>query len=92
MLPKSNLDGGFIGDTYPLCYDLPPRAFLHAGATYRYLGYSRHPQLQSDPASYEAEALELTLDRTSSSLYTMLCDQRRKCCVRPATSLTRSCL
>lgn len=36
--PKMNLYQRHIGDTYPLCSDLAPRAFLRSGATYRYLG------------------------------------------------------
>jgi hypothetical protein len=29
--PKRGLDGKYIGDRYPLCEDLPPRAFLRHG-------------------------------------------------------------
>ena len=36
--PKTNLRGGYIGDTYPLCQGLPPKAFLSKGATYRFIG------------------------------------------------------
>jgi len=39
--PKTNLIGGYIGDRAPLCVDLPPRAFLKKGATYRFLGGSK---------------------------------------------------
>ena len=70
--PKTSLDGGFIGDGYPVCTDLPPRAFLRVGARYQYLGFSRHPALQDDPTYYETwmgGTLELELDRTNSSLY-----------------------
>ena len=70
--PKTSLDGGFIGDRYPVCTDLPPRAFLRIGARYQYLGFSRHPTLQDDPTYYETwlgGTLELELNRTNSSLY-----------------------
>ena len=43
--PKMNLYGGFLGDTYPLCNDLMPRAFLRAGAKFRYLGRRGVPDL-----------------------------------------------
>ena len=73
VMPKTDLSGGFIGDALPLCLELPRRAFLHAGATFRYLGYSRQPQLQADPTTYETTALEVVLDRNASSLYALLC-------------------
>jgi uncharacterized protein (DUF1501 family) len=36
--PKTSLDDGYLGDTYPLCEQLPPRHYLRAGATYEYSG------------------------------------------------------
>merc|ERR550537_458759 len=38
VYPKPDLDGGFLGDGYPLCSDLPPRDFLNKGAKYSFLG------------------------------------------------------
>ena len=38
--PKSSLNGGFIGDTYILCEDLPDKPFLKTGAKFRLLGGS----------------------------------------------------
>ena len=35
--PKTNLYGGFIGDSYPLCEELPTRFFLRQGARYERL-------------------------------------------------------
>jgi cullin-associated NEDD8-dissociated protein 1 len=40
VYPKSDLDGGYLGDAYPLCSDLPERSFLEKGAHYEFLGYS----------------------------------------------------
>ena len=40
--------GQYIGDGYPLCADLPIRHFLKAGATYRLLGNTSYPELQSE--------------------------------------------
>ena len=36
--PKMDLHDRYLGDRYPLCTDLPTRAFLRKGARYRYLG------------------------------------------------------
>ena len=36
--PKSRTGGGYIGDNYPLCIDLPSCPFLQKGAMYRFLG------------------------------------------------------
>jgi len=33
--PKKDLLDGWIGDRYPLCSDLPPKAFLKNGAVYK---------------------------------------------------------
>jgi hypothetical protein len=33
-----NLYSGYLGDGYPLCEDLPEKAFLRKGATFVYLG------------------------------------------------------
>ena len=38
VFPKMDLRDDFIGDRYPLCVARPSRAFLRAGATWRYLG------------------------------------------------------
>ena len=38
--PKSDTTWGYIGDYYPLCEDLPDKAFLKKGATYKFLGRS----------------------------------------------------
>lgn len=56
--PKHDLTGGYIGDGYPLCVDLPDKMFLRKGAVYRLLGNTREPQafeddenIYNDPAS-----------------------------------------
>ena len=41
--PKMDLWRSYVGDSYPLCVDLPPRPFLRRGARYRFLGYSDTP-------------------------------------------------
>ena len=36
--PKTKLQGGYLGDGYPLCAELPNRAFLLRGAKYEKTG------------------------------------------------------
>lgn len=48
VFPKTDLYGGYIGDGFPLCVDLPPKHFLRRGATYRLLGSKASPELQQD--------------------------------------------
>jgi len=72
--PKQNLYGGYLGDGYPLCTDLPSRAWLHKGATFRYLGL-RWPlptrMKFGDPAF---GGPDLTL-ASNSTLYGQLCSR-----------------
>ena len=72
--PKMNLKGGFIGDGFPLCTDLPVQSFLKAGATYRLMGARALPQLMIDPdefadSNYNISQLELV---SASQLYQKL--------------------
>ena len=46
--PKSDLTGGYIGDFYPLCVDVPEKMFLRPGAKYRLLGADPMPELMVD--------------------------------------------
>eukprot|EP00957_Ditylum_brightwellii_P201835 15327430-Ditylum_brightwellii.AAC.1 len=48
QFPKSDLQGGYIGDRYPLCEDLPTKMFLRKGAKYRSLGTNPLPELMED--------------------------------------------
>ncbi|KAK1734850.1 hypothetical protein QTG54_014310 [Skeletonema marinoi] len=72
--PKSNLYGGFIGDQVALCNDLPDRAFLRKGATYKILGSDPTPTMLSSEV-----AVEMNPDRPkmellpSSPLFNRLC-------------------
>ena len=73
--PKSNLNGGFIGDGYVLCTDLPNKSFLKKGARYRLLGGSSSPELMTDPSYFSKDQtyniLRAELD-PSSDLYQKL--------------------
>jgi len=53
--PKRAPGGGFIGDGFPQCTDLPSRGFLRKGATYRYLGRSPVTVAVEDPQWYSKE-------------------------------------
>jgi hypothetical protein len=84
--PKSDLQGGYIGDRYPLCVDQPAKQFLRRGATYRLLGGKANPELQRDIEAWESdpEVVRLKLKATNSPLYKELCaDQQGQGCTFP---------
>lgn len=62
-LPKRVPTGGYIGDTFPVCSELPPHAFLRPGARYRYLGSSATPALST---AYSPKSSSTDLDRTTN--------------------------
>lgn len=72
--PKS-LFGGYIGDGYPLCSDLPGQAFLKIGAKYRLLGSSPKPEMvEENPAWASLPGVNrLRLQQEESGLYELLC-------------------
>ena len=74
--PKSNLYEGYIGDSYPLCVDLPSKMFLKKGAKYRLLGGSSLPELMEDPIEFETgeQVKHFNLD-TDSALKKLLCNE-----------------
>ncbi|KAI2490759.1 Protein of unknown function (DUF1501) [Fragilaria crotonensis] len=76
VFPKMGLDRKYIGDGVPLCSDLPARHFLRRGATYRLLGRSPSPSLQSDPEEWLTDKLAKRLKLQPngvSSLFYKLC-------------------
>eukprot|EP00928_Gymnodinium_smaydae_P003202 TRINITY_DN1113_c0_g1_i8.p1 TRINITY_DN1113_c0_g1~~TRINITY_DN1113_c0_g1_i8.p1 ORF type:complete len:1938 (+),score=261.64 TRINITY_DN1113_c0_g1_i8:71-5815(+) len=60
--PKPDLDGGYLGDGYPLCSDVPAQAFLARGAKFVFLGS------KLDETSNDAFTLS-----SKSKLYMALC-------------------
>ena len=76
IYPKINLEAGYIGDGYPVCSDMPERAFLRKGAKYRLLGSSTKLQLTTDPPAhrkYDPLVKNVKLDPLSN-LYNKLCN------------------
>eukprot|EP00804_Cyclotella_cryptica_P019739 CCRYP_009662-RC/>CCRYP_009662-RC protein AED:0.09 eAED:0.09 QI:0/0.95/0.95/1/0.95/0.95/22/166/2740 len=73
--PKISSDGGYIGDKYPLCADLPERHFLRKGATFRLLGGSSTPLWHNDHVDWEGnpEVQRMSL-YPGSQLYNKLCN------------------
>ena len=65
--PKTVTLGGYIGDHYPLCEDLPEKAFLKTGATYRFLGSSPLPELMNDPTEFASDPSIIRLVLSDSS-------------------------
>jgi hypothetical protein len=77
VMPKMNLDDGYLGDQYPLCTHLPVRQFLRKGARYRYLGANNaNPVGMAEETSISADSTDvarLVLTSASSQLYAPLC-------------------
>ncbi len=72
--PKQDLDGNFIGDSYPLCKDLPRRHFLRKGAKYRLLGSSELTQVNYEPLPIHWNGTKSVVLSSSSGLYEELCN------------------
>jgi hypothetical protein len=73
--PKMRLDGNYIGDGVPLCVDAPDDEFLKIGATYRFLGSSSLPELQSDSADWQGnDDIVRVVIKSGSALYQELCN------------------
>jgi len=86
FFPKRALDGKFIGDRYPLCYDLPDRPFLRKGAKYRLLGGSSQPKWQEDDSEWSGdESVKRVELSQSSELYAKLCNSNGSTCQYSAT-------
>ena len=83
--PKRDVLDGWIGDRYPLCSDLPAKAFLKTGATYKLLGRSSQPRYQFDDPAWDGneEITRMTL-HIDSSLYELLCAQADSQCTFPS--------
>jgi len=85
--PKIDLNGGYIGDQYPLCADLPIHHFLKKNARFRLLGGSSLPLSHEDRASWDGdeEVHRMALD-PESSLYRNLCNPKNSSL--PSSSLS----
>lgn len=84
--PKGDLYGGYIGDKYPLCADLPSKSYLRIGAKYRYLGAIPFPEKFSEPADYkelDSNYVRFVLP-SNSSLYRFLCRPVNRTCNFPS--------
>lgn len=75
--PKMGLNGQYIGDTYPLCSDLPPQHFLSQGSTYQLLD-SPAPELHMDPIEWRSGTESTLVLDPSSNLYTALAAEAPK--------------
>jgi hypothetical protein len=73
-LPKMDLHDGYIGDGYPLCADLPPRAFLRMSARF----VRRATMAATDVAVLQPRA-------ANSPLYAALCARAGARCTFPST-------
>ena len=76
--PKMNLYSGHIGDHYPLCADVPTRAFLRIGAKFRLLSgnlATMQPDWKPGPGE-ESRQPRLVLGQNSSALHKVLCGEQ----------------
>jgi len=73
--PKTDMTGGYIGDGYPLCVDLPDQMFLRSGASYRLIGASHMPELMEDNSAFKDDPTlkKFVLD-SDSALKSKLCN------------------
>lgn len=78
--PKMDLHNGHIGDAYPLCTDLAPKAFLRVGAKFRFLGSNGDGDLVPTVGNWEYEGHTpihrplFTPDSSGSALHATLCN------------------
>ena len=92
--PKSLLGGARnLGDSYPLCSQLPARHFLQMGAKYRYHGTSSILGEPHDNAARNAGIREhFSPDPTTSALHSALCSassgSAQRCTFPPVVTLT----
>ena len=75
--PKLDLHGGYIGDGFPLCADLPSRAFLLNGTRFSYLGIQAGlPDGQLDSYIWQSySGAHLVLEDRASPLHQRLCSR-----------------
>ena len=87
QLPKMGLDGKYIGDTYPMCSELPPDSFLKQGAKFRLLGKGKNSDIQQ----ISTDTIPLSLN-ASSSLYQLLCgeDENGSCSFPAVVNLSNN--
>eukprot|EP00984_Skeletonema_dohrnii_P004238 scaffold1495_cov202-Skeletonema_dohrnii-CCMP3373.AAC.3 len=71
-LPKANLAGGFLGDRYLRCVDLPSQSFLKKGAVYTLRGASPLSEYRTDPSYFELDNTEKFVLDSNSTLYQLL--------------------
>jgi uncharacterized protein (DUF1501 family)/uncharacterized protein (DUF1800 family) len=73
--PKTNLYHGHLGDHYPLCNSLPPRAYLRAGARFTYLGTKSKSKWTSlRDWTMQTGVYRYAPKQNSSALYDKLCN------------------
>ena len=75
FFPKSSIDGGWIGDRYPLCVDLPKYHFLKLGAKFVFRGDSSLPLKHFNPDHWDSdESIKRFVLSPGSGLYQALCN------------------
>lgn len=72
--PKIDLTGGYLGDKFPLCADLPDKHWLKKGSRYTHLAGSSNPSYHTEDPTWDGdpEIHRLILD-SDSPLFKKLC-------------------
>ena len=73
LLPKTDLEGGYLGDGYPLCAELPAHHFLSKGARFRYTGRTSDEGAIFDTDAEGAFRGRFTPAAATSALHAALC-------------------
>jgi len=96
QFPKTKVGGGYLGDDYPLCSELPSQHYLKKGAKYVLHGWTSALGSFYDTVAYgnNSKAREhFTPSSNSSSLFTELCaadSESGKCTFPPVVVLNHS--
>ena len=85
--PKTDLNGNFLGDSYPLCSDLPERPFLRQGATFVLVGSQSGQPLSFDESDAQPR---MAPSESDSELYNHLCDADENGTCQFPTKVTNS--
>jgi hypothetical protein len=76
FFPKISIDGGWIGDRYPLCVDLPKYHFLKMGAKFVFRGDSSLPRKHYNPVHWDSdESIRRFVLSPDSGLHQALCNK-----------------
>ena len=88
--PKTDLSGGYLGDTVQVCSEMAPRSFLRMGATYKFMGRNHKTRSATVHPDEPVSKKPFVPNPTNSSLYAALCnlDGRGNCAYASVVTLS----